>query len=99
MIFIPMYIPSTHEFVWTYNQYLNSKHWNIVKYQLAQIFPRICFQCGNTHNLNIHHMTYERLGAEYPMDLVYLCESCHKALHAYVRHQKLVNKRRYKQQW
>ena len=41
-------------------------------------------QCGETHNLQVHHLTYENRGYEYrthETDLVTLCKDCHSALH------------------
>lgn len=88
MRFKPLIIQTTGEVVFSYNQYLNSKHWDLVKQHFAQISPRYCVLCGRTDNLNIHHKTYERLGCESPYDLVYLCETCHRNWHFYLNYQK-----------
>lgn len=44
--------------------------------------------CGTSKNLNIHHMTYERLGNEDFNDLVYLCKDCHSNLHKAIDTEK-----------
>jgi 5-methylcytosine-specific restriction endonuclease McrA len=44
-----------------------------------------CKACGADQKIQLHHKTYDRLGAEKDADLVALCETCHKAVHAYAR--------------
>lgn len=33
------------------------------------------------YRLEVHHLTYERLGREHPDDLIVLCRACHAAQH------------------
>lgn len=33
------------------------------------------------YRLDVHHLTYERLGAELPDDLLVLCRDCHELIH------------------
>lgn len=41
-----------------------------------------CEMCGtNQRQLHVHHKTYERFGNEHPLDLVVLCDRCHKKAH------------------
>lgn len=35
----------------------------------------------NRYRLEVHHLTYERLGREHPDDLIVLCRACHAAQH------------------
>ena len=42
---------------------------------------RRCQRCGAPEPLDVHHLTYARLGRERPGDLLAVCESCHRALH------------------
>ena len=42
---------------------------------------RRCQRCGAPGPLDVHHLTYARLGRERPGDLLAVCESCHRALH------------------
>lgn len=36
---------------------------------------------GKVSPMQIHHLTYERLGAELDEDLIAICEKCHRAMH------------------
>jgi hypothetical protein len=63
-----------------YKQYLNSTHWQKIKTTVYKK-RRKCQICGKSFNLNIHHITYERLGKELLSDLVVLCQSCHYKAH------------------
>ena len=40
-----------------------------------------CQNCGSGERLVVHHRTYERVGDEWPQDLVVLCWSCHEWEH------------------
>ena len=42
---------------------------------------RRCQRCGARGPLDVHHLTYRRLGRERPGDLLAVCERCHGALH------------------
>jgi hypothetical protein len=41
--------------------------------------PQVC-QCGS-EDVDLHHLTYERIGAEEMEDLVALCRTCHQDVH------------------
>lgn len=69
-----------------YQEYLKSDTWK----QKANMRMKIdgyrcqgCKTCGSAENrLEIHHLSYERLGHENPYtDLVVVCHICHKNLH------------------
>ena len=64
-----------------YAAYLESDHWKIVRRQALQRALYACERCGQSKHLNVHHLTYVRLGAEEPDDLEVLCRGCHKAEH------------------
>ena len=64
-----------------YQEYLNSSHWKEVSAQCREEYDNRCAICGSTEKLNVHHWTYERLGEEYPEDLVCLCQACHERVH------------------
>lgn len=38
-----------------------------------------CHRCGSRRPLQVHHKTYDRLGAEWDQDLEVLCVTCHEA--------------------
>lgn len=61
--------------------YLNSEHWKIVRRQALQAASYRCQHCAKSERLDVHHRTYERLGAEEPGDLEVLCRSCHEQEH------------------
>lgn len=57
--------------------YLKSEHWQKVKRRMYRTF-RACELCKKRGvRLNIHHITYNRLGNEDTSDLIVLCEDCH----------------------
>ena len=63
-----------------YKTYLQSPEWRVVrKKQLRN--QRDCQACGSKEHLNIHHMTYHRLGFEKLKNLKTLCKTCHRQLH------------------
>lgn len=70
--------------LWTNEQkqeYLSSPKWAILRAQTVVRDGYSCQCCGATHSLEVHHITYERLGNETPSDLVILCRSCHQLVH------------------
>lgn len=68
----------------TYFDYLRTPHWRRLgrKYRASSL-PQACI-CGET-NVELHHRTYERLGAEEISDLFPLCTKCHAMVHVFVR--------------
>jgi hypothetical protein len=65
----------------TYGEYLESDHWKEVRsWFWARNKNRHCRGCSGKPE-QIHHVTYKRLGAEKPYDLVAVCRSCHEAVH------------------
>lgn len=67
-----------------YADYLQSDHWRIVRAHILEQRGGHCERCGALRDLNVHHLTYERLGAEEDTDLEVLCRSCHEAEHGIV---------------
>lgn len=49
-----------------------------------------CEECGSGSDLEVHHLTYERLGCELPEDLRVLCRRCHETAHAPRNRQKFL---------
>jgi hypothetical protein len=73
----------------SYDEYLRSAHWK----RLREAHRRwsgepTCF-CGETDGLQLHHLTYERLGEERMADLRWLCKSCHNMVHHLERRRQL----------
>lgn len=62
--------------------YLQSKHWKTAAAGARARAGHRCEECGKGGRLDVHHLTYERLGAEDPADLRALCRGCHDRAHA-----------------
>lgn len=68
-----------------YAHYLRSPHWKQIRgrYRATRWLPQECI-CGEPRT-DLHHMTYERVGAERLEDLIALCRNCHVMVHALER--------------
>lgn len=68
-----------------YLAYLKSPRWQQMRRTLARSASAQCFCCERIPrsgwSLDLHHLTYERLGNELPTDVVPLCRSCHDIVH------------------
>jgi len=72
----------TGEVAYGYQEYLQTKHWNRKKYALSRRTPRKCLYCSSRTNLEVHHLTYIRIGNERMEDLCFLCDDCHEKAHS-----------------
>jgi 5-methylcytosine-specific restriction endonuclease McrA len=65
-------------------QYLASPQWAAKKAEVYASRPSCCECCGTfgCGPLEVHHLTYERLGHELMSDLQILCADCHPAADA-----------------
>lgn len=72
-----------------YEEYLRTEHWHDFPIHMKRRFPN-CQDCGITglearkrdrQGLNVHHLTYERLGQEKERDVVVVCHYCHLKRH------------------
>jgi 5-methylcytosine-specific restriction endonuclease McrA len=61
--------------------YLTSDHWRTPAAEARKRAGNKCADCGKQRKLDVHHVTYDRLGNERPEDLVALCRACHNARH------------------
>lgn len=67
-----------------YKDYLQTDHWKrIRRKKLDQAEPQ-CEKCGGTRDLQVHHIRYDRRGAEdlEMSDLIVLCRPCHQKEHS-----------------
>jgi len=64
-----------------YQAYLNSNEWQETRRRIFERDNFRCVKCGESKNLQVHHITYENLGEEKDADLVTLCDKCHKSTH------------------
>lgn len=65
-----------------YHTYLRSPEWK-KKVSLVKQRDKVCQLTGDTTNLEVHHVTYDRLGNEDLSDLVLLSRRAHQAVHDY----------------
>jgi RNase P subunit RPR2 len=71
-----------------YNDYLSSKEWFDLCRRLKAEAHNICQRCGKYYPfLEVHHVTYTRLGHEKDSDLRVLCHDCHQ-VEDYERREK-----------
>ena len=64
-----------------YDEYLQSDHWLETVRIKRWVEGNKCEICGSPHKLQVHHLTYERLGRENLSDLQLVCEYHHKKIH------------------
>lgn len=64
-----------------YQRYLASARWKQKRLVVLQRAQYCCERCGERQRLEVHHLTYDRLGAEHPNDLMVLCRPCHSQCH------------------
>lgn len=64
-----------------YSAYLQSPRWRQLSRVLRESVGK-CQRCEFPYELNVHHLTYERIGREnVHTDLIVLCKSCHAREH------------------
>jgi hypothetical protein len=64
-----------------YLAYLNSSSWRATRNRALQLADYRCERCDSKRDLQVHHKTYERLGAEWDSDLEVVCANCHEHEH------------------
>jgi len=65
-----------------YDDYIQSDEWDIRRKERLAIDEYTCQDCGVTGvSLDVHHLTYDRLGNEPMYDLLSLCRQCHNIEH------------------
>ena len=70
-----------------YQKYLQSDRWEYVRRCALNRSKYDCKKCGHRDALDVHHLSYERLGNERDEDLIVLCRRCHKDLHYFGQHK------------
>jgi hypothetical protein len=68
-----------------YDDALRSAHWRKLRKIAEKRSGRRCEKCGRCAEnslfvMSLHHLTYERLGAELPEDVLLVCPRCHREL-------------------
>lgn len=64
-----------------YKNYLDSPFWRDFRIKVLKQDDFRCVRCGSEINLDVHHLTYKRVGKEKIHDCVTLCRTCHNTLH------------------
>ena len=70
-----------------YQDYLQTPWWRQVRGYILRRADYRCERCRRPDRfdadtwLEVHHLTYQRLGNEYVQDLIVLCNHCHRAEH------------------
>jgi 5-methylcytosine-specific restriction endonuclease McrA len=67
-----------------YEDYINSPAWTKKRTEKMIEAKYKCEECGASRMdiyLQVHHLSYDRLGREEMRDLLVLCENCHKKKH------------------
>lgn len=65
----------------SYSEYLTTRQWSITRLEAKERAGWKCQRCYSLGPLEVHHLTYRRVGRERPSDLVVLCETCHLIEH------------------
>jgi len=65
----------------TYADYLKSDHWANFRAEYFKYHKPVCAKCQSDKRIQLHHLTYERIGCELECDVIALCRLCHKAEH------------------
>lgn len=71
-----------------YLEYLESPEWWNLRKLALQRADYHCERCQSVERLDVHHRTYQRVGAEYLNDLEVLCRTCHQEEHALRNREK-----------
>lgn len=61
-----------------YLNYIQSDKWYAKRAKIIEKRGYVCESCSSTHQLQLHHLTYDRLGHELDEDLLLLCKACHE---------------------
>lgn len=65
-----------------YSAYTPTPEWRYKKNEAFKLFGRKCQRCDASEKIEVHHKTYDRIGAEnVNTDLAILCEDCHDLYH------------------
>jgi hypothetical protein len=59
-----------------YQDYLQTPEWRERAADALQRAGHRCQVCKRNRECHVHHRTYQRCGAEFPADLIVLCDEC-----------------------
>lgn len=72
----------------SYAEYQKGEHWITFRETYFKTHSKICCHCRNDRRIGLHHITYDRLGAELETDVVPLCWGCHRRTHELIKEGK-----------
>lgn len=86
-----LFIRSGDKEKFDYETYMKSHAWRRTRNRKLRIHGRFCNRCDpekkqHGKKIEVHHLTYERLGKERMSDLEVLCKECHDIEHPH-RHR------------
>lgn len=64
-----------------YERYLQTRRWIGTRNRILRLRGYRCERCTAGRNLQVHHLTYDRIGEERDDDLQVLCRGCHLGHH------------------
>lgn len=64
-----------------YGGYLQSPAWKAKRIEILAKRGVACERCQSAREIQVHHLTYARVGKELDSDLAVLCENCHRQEH------------------
>jgi len=67
-----------------YKRYIKSDAWKLKRLDAIKHHGQDCQQCGHflpISMIQVHHITYKRLGKELMEDLMIVCKPCHEKIH------------------
>lgn len=64
-----------------YRYYLTTASWQRKRQAALKAAGDRCQKCGTTQRLQVHHLSYDRVGQERLDDLQVLCRGCHELTH------------------
>lgn len=64
-----------------YQGYLTTLAWRRRRARVLDEWDGKCGWCGRGRDMQVHHVTYDRLGHERAEDLIPLCAECHREAH------------------
>jgi hypothetical protein len=71
-------------FPMNYRAYIRSEAWRRKRTEVIRRARGMCERCGRWPIVNVHHLSYARLGDEPLTDLIGACSRCHRELHGRV---------------
>lgn len=64
-----------------YKAYIKSPAWFAFRKAIVELRGYKCQLCQSIKDIDLHHMTYKRLGKEDLRDVLLVCRTCHTFIH------------------